>query len=194
MCVLRGYERPIYGEVIWLVLLSWSTWVSLRTSSQLCGGWVLPRFLLKDGSLTWMNMVSLMVLVMPCASLPIMVKFEPLPKSPSWFLNILLTIHLSAFVPVDCPTPLHSGVESTNRLQMVLIPLKWICMSRLLQVLLNLLLRLFEWGTTRNIFLLFVVAILLLCCVLSAICVWSVYSLWWILLCRWLRAHGENCI
>ena len=50
--------------------LIWKARVSCRTTAQMCGSWNFPRFLLRDGSLTLMNMASLMVLVMLWTSLP----------------------------------------------------------------------------------------------------------------------------
>ena len=46
--------------------------VSCRTSSHICGSWYFSVFLLRDWSLTQIYMASLMVLVMPCASLLMM--------------------------------------------------------------------------------------------------------------------------
>ena len=48
--------------------------MSCRTSSQIWSSWNLPRFLLRDGSLTLMNIAYLMILTVPCASLPTMEK------------------------------------------------------------------------------------------------------------------------
>ena len=42
---------------------SFSSEMLNRTSSQICGRWYLPMFLLRDGSLTLINRASLMVLV-----------------------------------------------------------------------------------------------------------------------------------
>ena len=50
----------------------WRASVSYSTPSQMCGSWYLPRFLLRGGSLTLMNMASFMVLVMPWDSLSTM--------------------------------------------------------------------------------------------------------------------------
>ena len=72
MCAPNMYHEgwPI-GIVVVMGYLRWSDEVSYRTSSKMWGSWYFPRFpLLRDGSFTWINMASLMVLVMPCASLP----------------------------------------------------------------------------------------------------------------------------
>ena len=57
--------------------LRWRAGVLDRTSSQMWDNWNLPIFLLRDGSLTLMYMVSLTVLVMLCDSLPTMEKLSP---------------------------------------------------------------------------------------------------------------------
>ena len=50
----------------------WITWdsegVSCNTSSCMLGSCYFPRFLVRDGSFTWMYMASFMVLLTPCAS------------------------------------------------------------------------------------------------------------------------------
>ena len=48
----------------------------LQHLSQMWNSWYLPRFLFKSGALTLMNIASLMVLVKPCDSLPIMEKLS----------------------------------------------------------------------------------------------------------------------
>ena len=61
-----------HGEgLAWMVAdgsLRWRARMSCRTSSQMWGSLYLPRFLLRDGSLTLRSMASLMVVVTPCAS------------------------------------------------------------------------------------------------------------------------------
>ena len=47
---------------------------SCNIGSQMCDSWYFPMFLLSEGSLTLMNMASLMFLVLPCGSLCKMVK------------------------------------------------------------------------------------------------------------------------
>ena len=54
------------------------TMVLKRTSFHKWGSWCLPIFLLRDGSLTLMNMASLIVLAMVCDSLPSMEKLSSL--------------------------------------------------------------------------------------------------------------------
>ena len=40
--------------------------VSCKVLSRICGNWYFPRFLLSEGSLTCINMASLMFLEEPC--------------------------------------------------------------------------------------------------------------------------------
>ena len=54
--------------------LSCRVGVSCSIGSQKSGNWYFPMFLLSEGSLTQVNMASLMFLVLPCGSLCIMVK------------------------------------------------------------------------------------------------------------------------
>ena len=46
------------------------------TSSQMCGSWNLPMFLLRDGSLTLMKIASLMFLAILLSFLPTMLKLS----------------------------------------------------------------------------------------------------------------------
>ena len=64
---LEGGAGPFRG-VMALGYLRCSDWVPYNTSSQIWGGWYFPRFMLRGGSFTLMNMASLIVLVMPCSS------------------------------------------------------------------------------------------------------------------------------
>ena len=59
---------PFRG-VVALGYLRCCDWVSCSISSQIWSTWYFPRFLLRDGLFTQMNIISLVVLVMPCASL-----------------------------------------------------------------------------------------------------------------------------
>ena len=72
-----GYEwggAHCRGGMVLVCHFSCSEGVSCSTSSHRWGRFHLPRFLLRDGSFTWMYMASLTVLVTPSASLSIMVK------------------------------------------------------------------------------------------------------------------------
>ena len=73
-CILCDIGVALSGEVVVLSYLSHSDELSWSTSSHRWGSWYLPRFLLRDGSLAQMYIASLMVLLMPCHSLPTMVK------------------------------------------------------------------------------------------------------------------------
>ena len=53
---------------------SFSSEVLTRTSSQTCGRWYLPTFLLRDGSLTLIYRASFIVLIWFKSSLPIILK------------------------------------------------------------------------------------------------------------------------
>ena len=53
---------------------NFSSEVLNRTSSQTCGRWYLPTFLLRDGSLTLMYRASFIVLIWFKSSLPTMLK------------------------------------------------------------------------------------------------------------------------
>ena len=60
-----GTSRGCYvadGVVGWLVGLCWRVGEAWRRWSHMCGSWYLPRFLLRVGSCTQMNIASLMVL------------------------------------------------------------------------------------------------------------------------------------
>ena len=46
------------------------------TSSQMCGSWNLPMFLLREGSLTLIKIASLMFLAILLSSLPTMLKLS----------------------------------------------------------------------------------------------------------------------
>ena len=53
---------------------SLSSMLLIRTSSQMCGRWYLPMFLLRDGLLTLMYIDSLISLERLCSSLPTILK------------------------------------------------------------------------------------------------------------------------
>ena len=79
--------QPLQGGVWWQMLLpvadgkatgsiyfNLSSEVLTRTSSQTCGRWYLPTFLLRDGSLTLIYRASFIVLIWFKSSLPIILK------------------------------------------------------------------------------------------------------------------------
>ena len=67
------------ADVICLVQsFNFSSEMLCRTSSQMCGRWYLPMFLLRDGSLTLIYRASLMVLMRFWLSLPTISKFSML--------------------------------------------------------------------------------------------------------------------
>ena len=181
--------------------LRWRAGMPCRTSCQMWGNWNLHRFLFRDGSMIPMNMASLIVLVMPCASLCTMEKLstlmtsfiyggggpkiflKPVPKGLSLFSNVLLfTTWLGTFKPVDYPTLLGESVlipGFTRWLQMVLFPLKWTCTPTLLHTSLKLSLSPLELGPTRwMLWLLVLLFLLLVGCLLNWLWPWIVLSLW----------------
>ena len=124
---------------------NFSSEVLNRTSSQTCGRWYLPTFLLRDGSLTLMYRASFIVLIWFKSSLPTNVEvvdgnivttdvavviygrgefqmfLEPFTKS-SWGLSniFLITIHPVTMVSVDDSTLLLDWVFVFGSYQEVL--------------------------------------------------------------------------
>ena len=72
--------KPLQGDCVMADVIArafyfnFSSEVLTRTSSQTCGRWYLPTFLLRDGSLTLMYRASLIVLIWFKSSLPTMLK------------------------------------------------------------------------------------------------------------------------
>ena len=62
--------------------LRWRAWLFSRTSSQMSDRWDLPMFLLRDGSLALMYVVSLILLVVLSTSLPFMETLSTLIQCP----------------------------------------------------------------------------------------------------------------
>ena len=89
-----------------------------RTSSQICGRWYLPMFLLRDGSLTLIYRASLMVLIRFWSSLPTISKFSILMLWPVVLLwsnmgdgAFWCSLNLSPKVLED--SPIYSSSHST---------------------------------------------------------------------------------
>ena len=88
------------------------------TSSQICGSWYLPIFLLRDGSLTLISIASLIALVKLWSFLPTMLK---LSRDTSWPVvlwwswmgdgDFMCSLNHSAKVLPD--SPMHSSSQST---------------------------------------------------------------------------------
>ena len=80
-------QHGVTMHLLWLCLLMLNYWFNCNsgdltnTSSQICGSWYLPIFLLRDGSLTLISIASLIVLVILWSSLPTMLK---LSRDTSW--------------------------------------------------------------------------------------------------------------
>ena len=105
---------------------AWCYWHYLRcnsgdlasTSSQMCGSWNLPMFLLRDGSFTLMRIASLMFLAIVLSSLPTIVK---LSRETSWPVvfwwsmmgdgALMCSLYLSPKVLPD--SPMYSSSQST---------------------------------------------------------------------------------
>ena len=144
------------------------------TSSQMCGSWNLPMFLLRDGSFTLKNISSLMFLAILLSSLPTILK---LARDTSWPVvfwwsmmgALICSLNLSPKVLPDSPkysssqstlphlylyiTPLFLSMVSlslvcTSRSLMVLLPLKYTSMPCLLQMFLQVSSKPFIYGTT----------------------------------------------
>ena len=151
--------------LVMMCYLSWSDGVSLSTRPHTGGSRNLPKFLLSDGSLTLMYMVSLMFLVSPCVSLPTMVKQSGLTGCPvvevCWCMGdgtLWCSLYLS---PSDLPnSSIYCSVQlilghwylymmqllinlgslslgAVSNCPTVFVPLKWTWMPSLLQIFLN---------------------------------------------------------
>ena len=66
-----------------VIYCNFSSEVLTRTSSQTCGRWYLPTFLLRDGSLTLMYRASFIVLIWFKSSLPIILNLNLTMAFPS---------------------------------------------------------------------------------------------------------------
>ena len=146
------------------------------TSSQMCGIWNLPMFLLRDGSFTLMKIASLMFLAILLFSLPTILKLSrdtSLPVVFWWSMMgdgaLMCSLYLSPNVLPDTPmysssqsalphlylyiTPLFLSMVSlslgcTRRSLIVLTPLKCTSIPYLLQMFLQVSPKPFIYGTT----------------------------------------------
>ena len=89
-----------------------------RTSSQICGRWYLPIFLLRDGLLTLIYKASLMVLMRFWSSLPSMEKLSIVTEWPEVFIwscigegVLRYSLNLSSKFLAD--SPIYSSSQST---------------------------------------------------------------------------------
>ena len=75
---MLGRGECQWGSGTWLggYYCKWRASVPCSTSSKMWHSWYLPRFLFLGGSLTLMNIASLMVLVKPCCSQPTVEKLS----------------------------------------------------------------------------------------------------------------------
>ena len=162
---------------------AWCYWHYLRcnsgdlasTSSQICGSWNLPMFLLRDGSFTLIKIASLMFLAILFSSLSTILK---LSRDTSWPVvfwwsmmgdgALMYSLYLSPKVLPDLPmysssqstlphlylyiTPLFLSMVSlslgcTRRSLIVLPPLKYTSTPYLLQMFLQVPPKPFIYGT-----------------------------------------------
>ena len=65
-----------HGTDVMGCYLSMSSGDLTNTSFHICGSWCLPIFLFRDGSLTLLNIASLMALALLWSSLPTMLKLS----------------------------------------------------------------------------------------------------------------------
>ena len=83
--IVGGFRRYHHAWCYWHYF--WCNSGDLAsTSSQMCGSWNLPMFLLRDGSLTLINIASLMFLAILLSSLPTILKFS---RDTSWPVVLL---------------------------------------------------------------------------------------------------------
>ena len=119
---------PLQGGVWWQMLLpvadgiatgsfyfNLSSEVLTRTSSQTCGRWYLPTFLLRDGSLTLIYRASFIVLIWFKSSLPIILKL--LMNTVTTDVTMVIygrggfQVFLEPFP--KCSSPIYSSSQST---------------------------------------------------------------------------------
>ena len=113
LCCLVGW----YGGPCAVVLVDlggrfyfrWKLGMLNKTSSHMWCSWYLSIFLLRNGSLTLMNIDSLMVLAMVCDSLPTMGKFSNLV----WWPEVLAWLYMGK-VPWGVPLAFPQGSLQTT--------------------------------------------------------------------------------
>ena len=114
-CGCQGGHQAL---MLWGCYLSLSSGDLTSTSSHLCGSWYLPIFLFRDGSLTLINIASLMDLAILWSSLLTMLKLK-ISRQRTWPIvlwwpwmgegALMCSLNLPAKVLPDLPyTPLHS--------------------------------------------------------------------------------------
>ena len=106
------------GPVVVVCYLSLSSGDLTSTSSHICGSWYLPIFLFRDGSLTLINIASLMVLAILWSSLLTMLKLSRDSSWPAvlWWSQmgdgaLMCSLNLSACVLPD--SPMYFSSQST---------------------------------------------------------------------------------
>ena len=116
----------------WWCCLTWGHrhGVSCSTSSHMWHSCHFPRFLLRDGSLTQIYIISFMVPVTPCDSLSTMVKHSTLTGCPEmwlwWCLGVGLLWCSFSLSPKDLPdSPIYSSMQPMWASKLVYYLLFW---------------------------------------------------------------------
>ena len=123
--------KPYVADVITTVSIyfNFSSEMLSRTSSQICGRWYLPMFLLRDGLLALIYRASFMVLKRFWSSLPSMVKLSIVTSWPEMFWwsymgdgALRCSFNLSSKFLAD--SPIYSSSQSTlSHLNLYMTPL-----------------------------------------------------------------------
>ena len=145
--IIGGFRRYHHAWCYWHYF-SCNSGDLASTSSQIFDSWKLPMFLLRNGSLTLMNIASLMFLAILLSSLPTILK---LSRDTSWPMvlwwsmmgdgAVICSLNLSPKVLPD--SPIYSSSQSTlphlylyiTPLFLSMVPLSLRCTSRSLMVL-----------------------------------------------------------
>ena len=115
--LLLSYGSWCYYRTMWVSVgspasgvvgcyLSFSCGDLTSTSSHMCGSWYLLMFLFRDGSLTLINIASLMALAKFWSSLQTMLKLCPETVHDQWCCALWTFLQIFCLIP-QC-TPLHS--------------------------------------------------------------------------------------
>ena len=114
-CGCQGCHQAL---LLWAVIWVLSSDDLTSTSSHIYGSWYLPIFLFRDGSLTLINITSLMALTIFQSSLPTMLKLSGNSSWPVvlWWScmsdsALMCSLNLSAKVLPD--SPMYSSSQST---------------------------------------------------------------------------------
>ena len=175
LLIIGGFRRYHHAWCYWHYF-SCDSGDLASTSSQICGHWNLPIFLLRDGSLTLMNIASLMFLAILLLSLPTILKLsrdtswpvmlwwsmmgdgdlicslnvspKVLPDSPIYSSSQSTLPHLYLYITPPFFSMVSLSLGCTSKSLIVLPPLKYTSTPCLLQMFLKVSLRPFMYGTT----------------------------------------------